>query len=57
MGRRTSASLRTLASERGWLAANQPVPDDATIAEGLTPIKRAVTTISSLEAYRERIAA
>ncbi len=57
MGRRTAASLRILASERGWLAAEQPTPDDATIAEGLTPTKRAVTTISSLEPHRERIAA
>ena len=57
MGRRTVASLRTLASERGWLAANQPVPDDATIAEGLVPAKRAATTISSLEVHQERIAA
>ena len=56
MGRRTAASLRTLASERGWLAANQPVPDDAAIAEGLSPARRAATTVSSLEAHRERIA-
>lgn len=37
MGRRTAASLRTLASQRGWLAAEQPAPDDATIADGLAP--------------------
>jgi hypothetical protein len=57
MGRRTAASLRILASERGWLSAEQPAPDDATIAEGLTPTKRAITTVSSLEPHRERIAA
>ena len=57
MGRRTAASLRTLANERGWLAADLPVPDDAAIAEGLVPAKRAATTVSSLDAHRERIAA
>ena len=57
LGRRTAASLRTLAAERGWLTATLAVPDDATIAEGLAPVKRAATTVSSLEAHRERIAA
>ena len=57
MGRRTAASLRTLASARGWLAGDLAAPDDATIAEGLAPARRAATTVSSLEAHRERIAA
>lgn len=57
MGRRTAASLRTLAGERDWLATEQPAPDDATITEALTPAKRAATTVSSLEPHRERIAA
>ena len=57
MGRRTAASLRTLAGERDWLATEQPAPDDATIAEALAPSKRAITTVSTLEPHRERIAA
>ena len=57
MGRRTAASLRSLASERGWLAANLAAPDDATIAAGLAPARRAISTVSSLESHRERIAA
>jgi hypothetical protein len=35
IGRRTTASLRALASERSWLAAKQPVPDDATMGFGV----------------------
>ncbi|MBK7462376.1 MAG: hypothetical protein IPJ50_06215 [Betaproteobacteria bacterium] len=50
------ASLRTLAGERDWLATEQPAPDDATIAEALAPSK-AITTVSTLEPHRERIAA
>lgn len=57
LGRRTAASLRSVASARGWLATDLATPDDATIAEGLAPAKRAATTVSSLEAHRERIAA
>ncbi len=57
MGRRTVANLRMLASERDWLATQQPAPDDATIAGALAPSKRAVTTVSTLEPHRERIAA
>ena len=57
MGRKNAASLRLLAHERNWLTAEQPVPDDATIAEAMAPSKRAATTVSSVEAHRERIAA
>lgn len=57
MGRRTTANLRTLAKERNWLTTEQPAPDDATIAEALIPAKRAISTVSSLEPQRERIAA
>ncbi len=53
MGRRTAAVTcrRTTGRHR------TPAPDDATIAEALTPAKRAATTVSSLEPHRERIAA
>ena len=57
MGRRTAAHLRSVASERGWLTVEQAPPDDAMIAEGLVPAKRAASTVSSLEAHRDRIAA
>jgi len=58
IGRRTTASLRPLASARDWFATDLAAPDDdATIAEGLVPAKRATTTVSSLVAHRERIPA
>ena len=57
MGRRTAAALRTQASARGWLDSANPLPDDATVAAALIAPKRASTTVSSLEAFRERIAA
>lgn len=56
MGWRTAAAL-TLASEQGWLDSQQPLPEDATIADALAPPKRASTTISHLEPLREQIAA
>lgn len=43
MGRRTAATLRTLANELNWLAIEQPAPNDATIAEALAPSSRAVS--------------
>ena len=57
MGRRTAASLRGLATERGWLAAETALPDDRTIADALASPKRASTTLSGLEPLRDRIAA
>lgn len=57
MGRRTASHLRTLASKHGWLVPERPAPDDATMAEVLAPAKRAISTVSTLEAHRERIAA
>lgn len=57
MGRRTAAALRTLASAQGWLDSATPLPDDATVVAALAVPKRASTTVSSLEPFRERIAA
>lgn len=55
MGRRKAARLRELAQERGWLLAESALPEDAAIAQALGKLKRARTTISSLESHRERI--
>ena len=57
MGRRTAATLRTLASDQGWLSSANALPEDATIAGALAAPKRASTTISSLEPLRGQIAA
>ena len=55
MGRRKAARVRELAQQRGWLHAESALPEDAAIAEALGKLKRARTTISSLEPHRERI--
>jgi transposase len=55
MGRRKSAQLRALAASRGWLQPQAALPEDAEIAQALATAKRASSTISSLEPYRERI--
>ena len=47
MGRRKAAQWRGLASARGWLDVQQPLPDDETIAKALGGPRRASTTISS----------
>jgi transposase len=57
MGRRKAAQWRALATERGWLAAEQPLPDDESIATALGAPKRACTTISTLEPHRDQLMA
>ena len=52
MGRRKAAQWREMASARGWLDVQQPLPDDEAIAAALGEPRRASTTISSLEPHR-----
>lgn len=52
MGRRKAAQWREMASARGWLQAEQPLPEDEAIASALGEPRRARTTISSLEPHR-----
>ncbi len=40
MGRRKVMALRRLASERGWLSRDSPLPDDAAIAASLSRAAR-----------------
>ena len=56
MGRQKAGRLRALAAEQGWLDAGTELPDEATIAAALGQAKRARSTISSVEPWRERIA-
>jgi transposase len=56
MGRRKTAQLRAVAARHGWLDAAANLPDDAEIAQAFASPKRASSTISSLEPYRELIA-
>jgi len=53
MGRHKTAALRALATERGWLTPEAPLPEDGAIAEALGAARRARSTISSLEPYRD----
>ncbi|MCZ2094807.1 MAG: hypothetical protein LC121_19540 [Anaerolineae bacterium] len=57
MGRRKLGELRQLATERGWLAPGAELPDDQSIAAVLGTPRRASSTVSGLEAHRDRIAA
>jgi hypothetical protein len=47
MGRRKVTALRQLATERGWLSPDSPLPDDATIAASVSPPRRAVLPAAS----------
>jgi transposase len=44
-----------LATERGWLSPDSPLPDDATIAASVSPPRRASSTISAAEPFRAQI--
>lgn len=57
MGRRKTAQWRELATARGWLDVQQPLPDDETIATALGEPRRASTTISTLEPHRALLSA
>jgi transposase len=55
MGRPKVAALRALAGREGWLAADRPLPEDAVIAAAIGQARRARSTISTAEPYRELI--
>lgn len=56
MGRRKLAWLRELAEQRGWLEMDALLPEDDVLATIIGEPKRAGSTVSSLEPFRERIA-
>jgi hypothetical protein len=53
MGRRKLAAFRALASRHGWLDTDAPLPEDAQIAAVVGQARRARSTISTVEAFRE----
>lgn len=57
VGRRVAARLRELGMQHHRLEATGPMPEDEAIAAALGQPKRASTTVSSLQAQRERIQA
>jgi transposase len=48
--------LRALAAREGWLAADAPLPEDATIAAAIGKARRSRSTISTVEPYRDIVA-
>lgn len=55
MGRRKVAAFRALCQQRGWLEPNTPLPEDTAVAAAVGQARRARTTISSAEEYRELV--
>jgi len=56
MGRPKVAALRALAIKHGWLVADAPLPEDAEIAAVIGRARRARSTISTVEPFREVVA-
>ncbi len=55
MGRRKAAALRQVAAEQGWLDVGQALPEDGRIAAAMAAPRRAASTVSRLEPWRELI--
>ncbi|MEZ5661440.1 MAG: IS21 family transposase [Burkholderiaceae bacterium] len=56
IGRDKLASLRTVADQNGWLDLRNPLPSEAEMAAVLGQHKRARSTISSVQPWRELVA-
>ena len=57
VGRVKVAALRELAAQCGWLDPAGPMPDDASLAAGLSTPQRPPQNLSSVEPYREQLLA
>jgi hypothetical protein len=55
MSRQKLAALRALAAEQGWLDLANELPDEATIAAAVGAGRRACSTVSSVEPWRELV--
>ena len=55
MGRVKLAAVRRLAEAAGWLDPDRPLPEDAELAEQLRPRAPRASSVSSVEAHRERV--
>ena len=56
MGRQKLAGLRELAQARGWLDAAHELPDEAAIEAALGQRRRASSSVSTAEPWREQVA-
>ena len=55
MGRDKLGALRAMAQAQGWLDAATELPDDSAIVAALGPDRRASSTVSSVQPYRETV--
>jgi transposase len=55
MGRRKLAAFRALATAQGWLDSQTPLPEDEAIAVAVGQARRAPSSVSSVEPYRELV--
>ena len=55
MGRRKIAAFRALAAAQGWLEREAPLPEDEAIAAVLGQVRRARSSLSSVEPFRELV--
>jgi hypothetical protein len=57
MGRKKVAHVRAVATERGWLAASSPLPDDAVLSAQFDRREASpASCVSTLEPWREQVA-
>jgi transposase len=57
MGRKKAAQLRGVASTRGWLQPEQPLPEDGELAAVLPKPGTSMKCVSTLQGHREQIEA
>ncbi len=55
MGRRKTADVRRNAEAAGWLDPNEPLPDDAVLAERLRPRPQRSSTVSLVEPFAQDV--
>lgn len=55
MGRQKLAAVRELAQARGWLDPSHELPDEALIRAALGERRRAASTVSSVQSWRELV--
>jgi transposase len=56
MGRDKAAAFRSLAASAGWLEPGRPLPTEEALATALGQARRARTTVSSAQPWRELVA-
>jgi transposase len=56
MGRRKAAAFHAVASAQGWLKRDAPLPEDEAIAAAVGQARRARSSVSSVEPFRQLVA-